>query len=83
MDEMQDLRVIDSLAPARSVAAQPSFRYAEQIPLAVSQTARVFVTTPIFTLYGGVNLRFAIDDLCKISGLTLYILFLAAAAPVF
>jgi hypothetical protein len=40
---------VDSLAPARSVAARDlcSDR-AEHTPLAVSQTARVFVTTPIF-----------------------------------
>jgi hypothetical protein len=33
--------MIDSLAPARSVAMRPSFRYAAQIPFAVSQTAQV------------------------------------------
>jgi hypothetical protein len=37
-----DLEIgIDSLTPARSVATQPSFRCAEQIPFAVSQTAQV------------------------------------------
>jgi len=40
MDETQDLRILIRSprgtwqAPARSVAAQPSFRYAEQIPFA-------------------------------------------------
>jgi hypothetical protein len=33
--------------PLARLLAQPSFRFAEQIPLAVSQTTRVFVTTPI------------------------------------